>query len=417
MRASLLPIVPALAAAGLASAGELHLLGLVPFAYAVDVSADGRVVTGYDPANCWYWTRDTWVVLIPDALPPGNGVGGSVLVTGDGSRVVCSTLQGEPQKTEPTFYDIASQQFDPAVGSLGFNCDISRASPWDMTADGRFVCGLVYEGLCAAIGYVWDAQTDAISTLPALYFFKPTRANAVSDTGALAAGWNDDYTGYRQGCAWRRNASGAYVGTLLNGGTSVVKMREASACSGDGQWVYGGGRSDWNGGAPYRWNTSSTNGTVQPIVPAPSGDGTVQAANHDGSMLLTNFSSGIHLWIADRGYVPIVTWAEEHGVTLPDEWFLRGFEMTDDGLTIVGHAIRTTDGGQSPFVLDLRPTPPACVADLNDDGIVNGDDLGLLLGAWGACLSTDCPADFDGTGIVDGDDLGVLLGAWGNCPA
>jgi hypothetical protein len=32
-------------------------------------------------------------------------------------------------------------------------------------------------------------------------------------------------------------------------------------------------------------------------------------------------------------------------------------------------------------------------------------------------LSTDCPADFDGTGIVDGDDLGVLLGAWGNCPA
>jgi hypothetical protein len=264
---------------------------------------------------------------------------------------------------------------------------------------------------------VWDAQTDAISTLPALYFFKPTRANAVSDSGALAAGWNDDYTGYRQGCAWRRNASGAYVGTLLNGGTSVVKMREASACSGDGQWVYGGGRSDWNGGAPYRWNTSSTNGTVQPIVPAPSGDGTVQAANHDGSMLLTNFSSGIHLWIADRGYVPIVTWAAEHGVTLPDEWFLRGFEMTDDGLTIVGHAIRTTDGGQSPFVLDLRPTPPACVADLNGDGVVNGDDLGQLLGAWGACVSTDCPADFDDNGVVDADDLGVLLGAWGNCPA
>ena len=27
----------------------------------------------------------------------------------------------------------------------------------------------------------------------------------------------------------------------------------------------------------------------------------------------------------------------------------------------------------------------ACTDDLNGDGIVNGADLGLLLGAWGAC--------------------------------
>ncbi|MFM9144792.1 MAG: hypothetical protein ACKORL_05350, partial [Phycisphaerales bacterium] len=29
--------------------------------------------------------------------------------------------------------------------------------------------------------------------------------------------------------------------------------------------------------------------------------------------------------------------------------------------------------------------PSTCPADLNDDGFVNGDDLGVLLGAWGAC--------------------------------
>jgi hypothetical protein len=398
-----------------ASAGELHLLGLVPFAYAVDVSADGRVVTGYDPANCWYWTLETGVVFIPGALPPGNGVGGSVLITGSGERAMCSTLQGDPGKTEPTFFQISTQELDPAVGSLGFNCDISRASPWDMSPDGRFVAGLVYSGPCSAIGYVWDANTDVITTLPTLYFFKPTRANAVSDNGALAAGWNDDYNGYRQGCAWRRNSSGAFVGTLLDGGSATVKMREASACSGNGQWVYGSGRSSWNGGAPYRWSASATNGTCEPIAPAPTGEGSVQAANHDGSMLLTNFQSGIHMWIAGRGYVPIATWAQEHGVSLPEEWFLRGFEMTDDGLTIVGHAIRSADGGQSPFVLDLRSGAPACVPDLNSDGMVDGLDLTALLAGWGPCGSA-CNADFNSDSVVDGLDLTVILSGWGDCP-
>jgi hypothetical protein len=397
-----------------ATAGELHLLGFVPYAYAVDVSADGRVVTGYDQGNCWYWTLDTWVVLIPDARPPGNGVGGSVLITGDGARAMCSTLQGDPEKTEPTFFEISTQEFDPAVGSLGYSCDISRASPWDMSPDGRFVCGLVYSSACSAIGYVWDASTDAISTLPTLYFFKPTRANAVSDNGALAAGWNDDYNGYRQGCAWRRNASGAFVGTLLDGGSAAVKMREASACSGNGQWVYGQGRSSWNGGAPYRWNSSASTGTCEPIVPAPTGEGSVQAANHDGSMLLTNFSSGIHMWIAGRGYVPIATWAAEHGVILPEEWFLRGFEMTNDGLTIVGHAIRS-DAAQSPFVLDLRSGSPVCGPDFNGDGMVDGLDLTELLAGWGVC-GASCSADLNDDGVVDGLDLTVILSGWGECP-
>lgn len=62
------------------------------------------------------------------------------------------------------------------------------------------------------------------------------------------------------------------------------------------------------------------------------------------------------------------------------------------------------------------PPPPACPADLNADRFVNGDDLGVLLGAWGACASP-CPADLNADGFVNGDDLGVLLGAWGACPA
>ncbi len=55
-----------------------------------------------------------------------------------------------------------------------------------------------------------------------------------------------------------------------------------------------------------------------------------------------------------------------------------------------------------------------CPADLNSDGVVDGADLGLLLGAWGAC--DNCQADLSNDDIVNGADLGVLLGAWGSCP-
>lgn len=56
-------------------------------------------------------------------------------------------------------------------------------------------------------------------------------------------------------------------------------------------------------------------------------------------------------------------------------------------------------------------TPPCAPADFNCDGVVNGDDLGTLLGFWGSC-PTPCPADLNGDGVVDGSDLGALLGQW-----
>jgi hypothetical protein len=79
--------------------------------------------------------------------------------------------------------------------------------------------------------------------------------------------------------------------------------------------------------------------------------------------------------------------------------------------------VRTTDEdvpGESTHETTLRlevtlgesgPT-----ADINGDGIVNGADLGLLLGSWGPCAG--CPADINDDGIVNGADLGLLLGEW-----
>jgi len=52
-----------------------------------------------------------------------------------------------------------------------------------------------------------------------------------------------------------------------------------------------------------------------------------------------------------------------------------------------------------------------CPTDLNGDRIVNGADLGIMLGDWGGS-----ERDLNGDGNVNGADLGLLLGGWGNCP-
>ena len=97
-------------------------------------------------------------------------------------------------------------------------------------------------------------------------------------------------------------------------------------------------------------------------------------------------------------FTPPYTWTSAAGVTAfynrPSRFMLQAF------------------GVVGPNV----PPPPACPADLNLDNVVNGADLGLMLGAWGPCPSTPCAADLNLDGVVNGADLGLMLGAWGNCP-
>lgn len=62
--------------------------------------------------------------------------------------------------------------------------------------------------------------------------------------------------------------------------------------------------------------------------------------------------------------------------------------------------------------LVVEDDSPPCAGDLDGNGSVDGADLGILLGDWGASGL----ADLDGNGMVDGADLGVMLGAWGACP-
>ncbi|MGP1345769.1 MAG: hypothetical protein ACTS3F_03765 [Phycisphaerales bacterium] len=65
--------------------------------------------------------------------------------------------------------------------------------------------------------------------------------------------------------------------------------------------------------------------------------------------------------------------------------------------------------GQSAIVR-LAPITTGCDEDLNADGVVDSDDLAVLLGAFGNSDAGDINED----GSTDSDDLGMLLSAFGS---
>lgn len=85
----------------------------------------------------------------------------------------------------------------------------------------------------------------------------------------------------------------------------------------------------------------------------------------------------------------------------------------EGNLRVLVYAQRSTDRTFHDYVSVTVKQILECLGDLDGDGLVDGADLGALLGAWGACPG--CQEDLDGDGWIDGADLGILLGAWGAC--
>lgn len=85
------------------------------------------------------------------------------------------------------------------------------------------------------------------------------------------------------------------------------------------------------------------------------------------------------------------------------------------------HVAGSCQNLQGNSFLDVCPPIDCAPVDLNCDGVVDGTDLAMLLGAWGDCPPPDpksggpcgaCPADITGDCQVNGADLATLLGDW-----
>ncbi len=101
-------------------------------------------------------------------------------------------------------------------------------------------------------------------------------------------------------------------------------------------------------------------------------------------------SQSLHVGIGGHphGQIMAVSLEGLYDVTLV-AWDVNGVYLDSDPVT---------------FTIDAHLNP----SDLDENGMVDAEDLALLLGAWGTP-----DADIDGNGTTDAGDLALLLGAWG----
>jgi plastocyanin len=112
--------------------------------------------------------------------------------------------------------------------------------------------------------------------------------------------------------------------------------------------------------------------------------------------------SGNHTVTSGNGCVPDGRFNAPINTTTPS--FTWQVPSALAGSTVRYYCAPHCSSMQGTVIVTQPPNP----ADLNGDGAVNGDDLGIMLGAWG----TPGPGDLNADGTVNGDDLGILLGAW-----
>ena len=143
----------------------------------------------------------------------------------------------------------------------------------------------------------------------------------------------------------------------------------------------------------------------------------------------------------DHRFADSIGLMDEVGITVADHGGQINFEINGDfrmpaqyidldGLLIGGVTVTVLSGGRSGECTELllegrlenllvgggqhfvdcltgTPAETAQPGDLNDDGIIDGLDLAVLLGAWG-----QSGGDLDGDGDTDGSDLSIMLGGW-----
>jgi hypothetical protein len=211
----------------------------------------------------------------------------------------------------------------------------------------------------------------------------------------------------RNGSSWSQQRFATPDGT---------PMGEAQCCSDDGTRVFGFGDVDGIR-QPYCWTAA---GGVIGLGPGLAlGEAFAPGCNADGTMAVVFFRAGTPLpigegfvWIQGRGYVALETYALEHGVKVPDGVHLAmPLDMGSDGRSFCGNA-RDGNGAAYMFVLDLHADQSPCNADLDGNQVVDGADLGMLLGNWNG----SGVGDLNNDGVVNGADLGAMLGAFGGCP-
>ncbi len=256
---------------------------------------------------------------------------------------VVTALHNEP--VQAGFWTEASEWTDLATPYL-VGCGFDYAGAWDVSADGRSIVGLLWNG-CAAEAFRWDATGSGIMTplqllgasFPGSSNPPSNRATVISDEGSVVAGWAQTDIVDRWPAIWNPDGTGF----LLPGGVFTNDSPgEVLSISADGKTVAG----TWNLEAFY-W----TQGTGVVNLGQLPGDGSFtggvypNAIAAGGKLIFGTSGSPFFtvprpfVWTPTAGMQQLDSLAINHGVTIPDGYLLTNIQAASaDGSVVMGVA-------------------------------------------------------------------------------
>ena len=134
----------------------------------------------------------------------------------------------------------------------------------------------------------------------------------------------------------------------------------------------------------------------------PSGDGPYVAMGCQTAWNDIGGSGGCH----NSSELPLSFWVTEWSADCNND------SIVDYGQILTGQLADSNTNG----VPDICEQPRCQDADITNNQIIDGADLGALLAFWGPVNPVLPQADVNRDGQVNGADIGILLSYWGPCP-
>ena len=342
-------LLPALLAGALAGCGDDSTgpspgpkpsISFINLSMAVDLTPDGSIAAiqdGSSPSGDLYFYHTATGELefktrVGDPLrtfASGISAGGAV-----------SALHGEP--VQAGIWTAAGEWTDIST-PYRMGCDQDLSGGWDISANGRVMVGLVWNG-CGAEGFRWDASGTGIMTplqrlgqsFTGSRAPPANRASVISDDGTIAAGWAQTSTVDRWPAIWLADGSG-----FMLSGLSEDAPAEVLSITGDGRVVAG----TWGLDAFY-WTEATGMVDIGQLPGAdPIFDFTFPNAIAAHGKLIFG-GSGSPFFTTPRAFVwtaagmrPLDEVAAAHGVTIPEGYLLTNvLAASADGSVVLGTA-------------------------------------------------------------------------------